>query len=168
MRIRRRSGLILLLTVLLLLSGCGDRQPVPENGELIQVSLERGHGSEWGNQFYICVDPEKIQAVSRFTEGADGAYTTQYDIPITAERWQQVAAAATAAASQMEVEQPPGFLSALLERFGPPVLDGGAYHTLTLTWETENTIEEITYIWTGRPAEANLEDLLEELPESNN
>lgn len=135
-----------------MLAGCGQ-----EEGKLAGVLFERGHGSAWGNQFYIEVTAEEISLLRYFPEGT-GEQTQRQHIPITAEQWQQL----EALLSDMELKEAGGWREKL---FGGAKQDGGEYRRLTLLRETGKGRESTLYQWPqSRQAEA-LESLLEQLAE---
>ena len=154
--------MLLPILLILVLPGCGREAALPESAELIQVSLERGHGSTWGNQFRITLTPEEILEVSQFPDRATD-YQTDYNIPIPPETWQEIEEITLELAPGLTEAKEPGFLEKLVDKIKPPEVDGGEYRILKLTWESEGKSEEITYIWTGSPRELTLEEHLEDL-----
>lgn len=141
---------------MVMLSGCGKK--AEEEGTLVGVIFERGHGSAWGNQFYmeVCED-EIIQANYISEDSAD--LVTEEHIAITSEKWQEICDTI----EKMELKKVRS--SALKEQLGADVLDGGAYRELTLIWKTEKGEESVAYHWPEDEAGAALEQLLEQLLE---
>lgn len=139
-----------------MLSGCGKK--VEEEGTLVGVIFERGHGSAWGNQFYmeVCED-EIIQANYISEDSAD--LVTEEHIAITSEQWQEICDTI----EKMELKKVRS--SALKEQLGADVLDGGAYRELSLIWKTEKGEKSVAYHWPEDEAGAALEQLLEQLLE---
>ncbi|MBQ7016783.1 MAG: hypothetical protein IJN10_07515 [Firmicutes bacterium] len=139
-----------------MLSGCGKK--VEEEGTLVGVIFERGHGSAWGNQFYmeVCED-EIIQANYISEDSAD--LVTEEHIAITSEQWQEICDVI----EKMELEKVKS--SAWKEQLGVDILDGGAYHELSLIWKTEKGEKSVAYHWPEDEAGAALEQLLEQLLE---
>ena len=129
-----------------------------EEGTLVGVIFERGHGSAWGNQFYmeVCED-EIIQANYISEDSAD--LVTEEHIAITSEQWQEICDAI----EKMELKKVRS--SAWKEQLGADILDGGAYHELSLIWKTEKGEKSVAYHWPEDEAGAALEQLLEQLLE---
>lgn len=128
----------------LLLSGCNAGECDPITG----IKFERGHGSAWGNQFYIEVSPEAIVVLRYIPAGATELQTVE-QLPITETQWQSLRAA---------VEQLP--LKKARSLFGEShKLDGGEYRKLTLLRDGKET----AYRWPDTPEAQQLEQLLEAL-----
>lgn len=131
-----------------------------DGGVLTGIRFDRGHGSAWGNQFYIEVHPQQI-AQLRYIPEESGELTVCENIPITGEQWQQLAEAVGA----LELKEKRNTWREAL--FGAARQDGGEYRTLTLLWERKSETKEITYQW-PRSDQANaLEALLEGLTEGS-
>lgn len=149
-KIWKRMMALLLLGALLILgiSGCGTK----EESVMTGIRFDRGHGSVWGNQFYIEVQEKEIVKTSFFQEGAQDQTVCEH-VPITVQQWEEICKAV----ETLElVEDRPSLIQKVL---GNRKLDGGEYRTLTLLYEEE----EIAYKW---PADGNaqeLEALLEQL-----
>lgn len=124
--------------------------------KLVGIVFERGHGSAWGNQFYINVCKNEIAATRYIPEGA-ADQTVREHIPITAEQWQTLANAI----EKLELKKERGsWIKALL---GKSKLDGGEYRNLSLIWETGAGTVETKYTWPQNEQAQALESLLEQL-----
>lgn len=128
----------------LLLSGCS-----AGGGEAVTgIKFERGHGSAWGNQFYIEVNAEEI-VIARYIPAGTTELRTVEHLPITETRWQSLCAA---------VERLP--LKKARSLLGEShKLDGGEYRNLTLLRDGKET----AYRWPDTPEAQQLEQLLEAL-----
>ena len=72
---------------MVMLSGCGKK--VEEEGTLVGVIFERGHGSAWGNQFYMEVCEDEIIQANYISENSADLVTEEH-IAITSEQWQEI------------------------------------------------------------------------------
>ena len=134
----------LFLMVVLLLSGCGTKR----NSEITTITFNRGHGSAWGNQFYIQINSEEIVTANYIPEGSWDLVTVEH-LPITDEEWQPI---------KSTVEQLP--LEKVRTTIGEKQkLDGGEFRELTLTRDRK----EVTYYWPDTPEAQQLEQFLETL-----
>ena len=127
----------------ILLSGCSGK----DEG-ITSIQFNRGHGSMWGNQFYIEMQATEIVQAQYIPEGQSKLVTLTH-IPITDAQWQAVKNA---------VEQLP------LERARTNIwekqkLDGGEFRELTLV----RGKKEVTYYWPNTPQAQQLEQLFESL-----
>ena len=140
---------IFALCVLLcgLLIGC--RQ---EPADLVGIIFERGHGSMWGNQFYIEVCAREITVTQYFPEGASDPIVREH-VPITAAQWQNL----TEAIQGLELEEDRSTLREKL--FGHSRQDGGEFRYLILQWETQQK----KYKWPQTQQANALEAMLEQL-----
>ena len=134
----------LLFVMALLLSGCGAKK----NSEITMIWFERGHGSLWGNQFYIKVSPREIVTARYIPEGSWDLVTVEH-IPITEDQWQTL---------KSTVEQLP-LEKARTDIWEKQKLDGSEFRELTLTRGEKET----TYYWPNTPEAQLLEQLLEAL-----
>ena len=128
----------------LLWSGCHAK----ENGALTGIRFNRGHGSAWGNQFYIEIQPAEIVEARYIPQGQSELVTVEH-IPITDAQWQSV---------QGLVEQLP-LEKARTNIWDKQKLDGGAFRELTLV----HGKQEAAYMWPDTPQAEQLEQLLEQL-----
>ena len=134
----------LFLMAVLLLSGCGTKR----NSEITTITFNRGHGSAWGNQFYIQINSEEIVTANYIPEGSWDLVTVEH-LPITDEEWQPI---------KSTVEQLP--LEKVRTTIGEKQkLDGGEFREVTLTRDRK----EVTYYWPDTPEAQQLEQFLETL-----
>lgn len=131
------------------LTGCGARN---SDGVLVRIIFDRGHGSMWGNQFYIELCEEEIICIRYFPEGSS-EQVTETEIPLTQEMWEQLVS------TVQELELKPERITLGKAQ----VLDGGEYRKLTLSWETGGKEKRVHYSWPSSPAAQKLEALLEGL-----
>lgn len=69
----------------LLLTGCKAK----EDGEITGGIFDRGHGSAWGNQFYIEVCADEIVLARYFPENSQDQETCEH-ILITPKQWSEI------------------------------------------------------------------------------
>lgn len=139
----------------LLLTGCGAvQEPVPD---LTRVVLERGHGSMWGNQFYMDVCAGEILQTRYFPPNAPGTELTEESgRPITSEQWTEIVSAVDALEPTLV-----RLRETLWQKlFDSKALDGTEFHRLTLYWAED---EGTSYEWPDNEQAAALEALLEQL-----
>ena len=160
----RKYLIPLLLLPVLLMAGCSKTPQVPEGAVLTQVIYDRGHGSEWGNQFHMNIKRDEICLASWFSP--DHEELEADHVPLSEETWLEIEALVLELLPEMEPVKEPGLLDRLFEKAMPQVLDGGEYHTLNLVWETEDEILTIEYVWTGSSGQLELEAALENLTNS--
>lgn len=142
-------GWPLFVMMALLLTGCGAK----EDSMITGVIFDRGHGSAWGNLFYIEVCADEIALARYFPENSQDQEVCQHK-PITPEQWSAVC---TAVQALDLMEDRPSLWQKLWKS---RKLDGGEYRTLTVIWD-ENT--EISYEWPDHQQAKELELLLEQL-----
>jgi len=123
-----------------------------EPGNPVGFIFERGHGSMWGNQFYIEVCAREIILTQYFPEGASDPVVREH-VPISASQWQTL----TEAIQALEPEEAPGSWREKL--FGRSRQDGGEFRYLILKWETGQT----KYQWPQSEQANALEAMLEQL-----
>ena len=128
----------------LLLSGCSAKR----NQELTAISFNRGHGSVWGNQFYIEISPVEIVTARYIPEGSWDLVTVEH-LPITDAQWQTI----KSAVEQLPLEK------ARTNIWVKQKLDGSEFRELTLVWGKK----ENTYYWPNKPEAQQLEALFEAL-----
>lgn len=147
----RMKGILALISALALVlcAGCG-RQ---ESGELSAVIFERGHGSMWGNQFYIELCATEVTLLRYIPEGASDPEEAEH-IPVTPGQWQQI----TALLQDMTLEEEKPSLKERL--FGASKLDGGEFRKLTLRRQSETGTTDILYRWPTDGSGEELERLL--------
>jgi len=152
----RKCSWIWCLMLLLALTGCGAAQK--ELSAPLRVVLDRGHGSMWGNQFYMDVCADGILQTHFFSpDDPGGELMTVSECPITAEQWEQV----VSAVKDLEPSLVPVRKNIWKRLFGQEKkLDGGEYHHLTIYWAED---EGIAYEWPANEQAAALETLLEQL-----
>ena len=134
----------LFMMVAWILSGCGAKA----NGEITKIIFNRGHGSIWGNQFYIELSPEEIVTARYISEDTLDLVTAEH-IPITESQWQNI---------KNTVEQFP-LKKAKKNIWEKQKLDGGEFRELTL----ERGGKKIAYLWSDTEEARQLELLLETL-----
>ena len=127
----------------ILLAGCSSK----DNG-VTKITFNRGHGSMWGNQFYIELQATEIVQARYIPEGQSELVTLEH-IPITDAQWQTL---------KSTVEQLP------LEKTRTDIwekqkLDGSEFRELTLV----RGKKEVTYYWPNTPEAQQLEQLFETL-----
>lgn len=156
MRIRKIwiLGMLLCLTAM---SGCSRVEDAP----LCGVILERGHGSAWGNGFYIEVRTDRIVLARYFPQGAQEQVTCE-QIPISPEQWNAICQAVQA----MELEQ--DRTAWWQNLWGSSKLDGTQFRKLTLIWDTPGGEQSVLYRWPADPRAGDLETLLEQLVSGGN
>ena len=157
----RKYLIPLLLLPVLLMAGCSKTPQVPEGAVLTQVIYDRGHGSQWGNQFHMNIKQDEICLASWLTPEYEALEAEH--VPLPEETWQEIETMVLELLPEMEPVKEPGFWGRLFERVMPQALDGGEFHTLHLMWETEEEILTIEYHWTGSAGELELERFLEDL-----
>ena len=128
----------------LLLSGCSAKR----NQELTAISFNRGHGSMWGNQFYIEISPVEIVTARYIPEGSWDLVTVEH-LPITDAQWEKI----KSAVEQLPLEK------ARTNIWEKQKLDGSEFRELTLV----RGKKEVTYYWPNKPEAQQLEALLEAL-----
>ncbi len=143
------------------MAGCSKAPKVPEDAVLRQMIFDRGHGSQRGNQFHMNIKRDEIRLACWITPEYEELEADH--IPLPEETWQEIETRVLELLPELEPVQEPGFWDRLFERAMPQVLDGDAYHTLHLMWETEEEIQTIEYSWTGSAGELELERFLEDL-----
>ena len=143
------------LTLLLGLTGCGAaREDTPV---LTRVILDRGHGSMWGDQFYVDVCAEEILQTNYFSpDDPGGELLSKSGLPIDSQSWAEIVSAVEALAPLTPVRE-----SLWKKLFGGGrASDGTGYRHLTLYWADG---EAIGYQWPDNEDAAALEKLLEQL-----
>ena len=152
---RTRSWIWCIL-VFLMLCGCSVAEETPDT--VTRVIFERGHGSAWGNQFYmdVCTD-EILQARYFRPDDPGGELMEESGRPITSEQWEQILSAVEELAPSLVPERKP-----LWQRlFGRgEALDGTEFHHLTLYASDDDSVR---YEWPKNEQAAALEALLEQL-----
>ena len=126
-----------------------------EQATLSGILFDRGHGSAWGNQFYIEVYPEEIAVMRHFPNGAQEQTVSEH-IPITAEQWQQLTEAIENL--QLQKKSTPWWK----KLFTSSRQDDGEYRNLTLGWETGGKTAQTAYQWPQSTQANALEALLEQ------
>lgn len=144
------TGCVLLCAML---SACGQKDAATTG-----IVFQRGHGSAWGNQFYIEVYADRIAAIHYFPEGASEQVVRE-NIPITAQQWQ----ALMDVLQTMELKEKSTWKEAL---FGGSKQDGGEFRELTLIRETEKGTVRTRCQWSQSEQAAALEALLEQFAEN--
>ena len=86
--------------------------------ELQGIIFQRGHGSVWGNQFYIHICPDEICQL-RFLGYPGGEPVCQSHLPVARELWEQVKDAVRKTKPQKQKKK-------------TRMLDGSEYRKLTL------------------------------------
>ncbi len=147
--------LIVMLLFLVSLSACGAK----EDPVLIKIVFERGHGSMWGNQFYIEVTADQIQQVQYISKDTM-ELDNRNNIPITEQQWQ----ALENAILLLELQEDNNTWKDKL--FGQSTLDGGEYRRLTLTWKIGDKEKEVSYLWPQSQQAAEFESMLVQLVDS--
>lgn len=155
MRITR----VIILTACLgaLFSACSGQK---ESAAISRIVFDRGHGSMWGNQFFIELCPEEIVCVRYFPENS-GEQTTREHIPISKTAWEKVLTAVQTLEPQLEADKP----SLWQQLWGGQKLDGGEYRNLTIYRQTGTEETQTLYRLPSDPAVQALELLLEGLVE---
>ena len=126
-----------------LLAGCNAEEDV-----LTEIKFNRGHGSAWGNQFYIEINAQEIVTAQYIPEGTGEMVTVEH-VLIMDTQWQ----ALKTVAEQLPLEK------ARTDLWEKHKLDGSEYRELTLIYGTKET----TYWWPNVPEAQQLELLLENL-----
>ena len=141
---RKVSVLPIFLAAVLLLSGCNAKR----NREIATIAFNRGHGSMWGNQFYLKISHEEIVTARYIPEGSWDLVTVEH-LPITDTQWKTV----TGIVELIPLEK------TRTDIWEKQKLDGSEFRELTL----ERGKKEITYYWPNTPESQHLEQLLENL-----
>lgn len=141
---RKIRGIPLFMMVALLLSGCGAKR----NSEITKIIFNRGHGSAWGNQFYIRISPAEIETARYIPEGSGDLVTVEH-LPMADARWQTI---------KSIVEQLP-LEKARTDIWEKQKLDGSEFRELTLV----RGKKEVTYYWPDTPEAQQLEQFFETL-----
>lgn len=149
---------LLLLSLMLCLSGCHQ-----QTATLKGVVFERGHGSMWGNQFFIEVCETEITQVQYFPSADPGGELEMTEhLPLQPEQWDAIQKAVLALSPQLQK-------SNSRKTIKQGMLDGGEFYKLTLIWEQNEKLKEVQYNWPGSDEAKILENLLLELtPVENN
>ena len=116
------------------------------------IIFDRGHGSAWGNQFYVEVCQTEVILMRYISAGSVDLITREH-LPISPETWQ----ALTDALGALELQQEQ--TSFLSHFWADKKLDGGEYRKLTVQYGSK----EVHYQWPADPGAAELEKLLEAL-----
>lgn len=161
------GGLVLLLT-LGLLGGCGAAGENEGSGDippgtLVRLEYTRVRGTVAGEDFSLSLSPEEILWASYWAE-EDGGYRPEETehVPITPDQWAEV---------EQEVLDLYPALAPLVwqepdqqgEWADVQMLDGGDRDEFTLTWQTGEGEETLTYSKPNDPGVLTLIPLLEEL-----
>lgn len=139
-----KTVVFVFIVLMLLLTGCSTRKEDAVTG----IKFNRGHGSAWGNQFYIEINEEEIVLARYIPEGSSELVTVE-QIPITDTQWQKI---------KSTVEQLP-LEKARTKLWEKQKLDGSEFRELTLVRGKKQT----TYWWPNIPEAQQLEQLLENL-----
>jgi len=169
---RNRGIAVLLMTVLFLsfLAACGKSEPMPVvpdipqlPGTLVGVSYAHGSGMVHRADFRIRLNRNEIE------------YTNFWPMDIEIEEMQERSHVSISEDQWNEIEELLLELyrgGCLVERETSSVksegsdaliLDGGDFTSLSLTWETEEGLVEVRYIWPSDRRVLTLIDLLQEL-----
>ena len=136
-----------------LLCACGQ---TVQTDTLQSLTFERGHGSMWGNQFYVDICPTQITCARYFPQNSSELTEVQA-LPIDEKDWQQIETILQA----MPLEEEKTTLRDILwERHR---LDGGAFYELTLTLESARGEKKVIIHWSDDPSSQQLESFLEDL-----
>ena len=135
---------IVLIFGALLLAGCYTQ----ETGEITKIKFNRGHGSLWGNQFYIEIQETEILRAEYIPEGS-GELVTAEHLLITQDQWQRI----KSAVEDLPLEK------ARTNIWEKQKLDGSEFRELTLVRGKTET----TYYWPNTPEAQQLEQFLEAL-----
>ena len=127
-----------------------------KEAKLVGIQFERGHGSQWGNQFYVEVTAREIVITRYFQTGAS-EQTVREHVPLSQAQWECLAD--TLRTLELKEAQD----SWLDQILGFDKVDGGEFRRLTLTWETEKGTKRVSYQWPQDVQAASLEALLEQL-----
>lgn len=140
----KATPVLLCFLLALLLVGCGAEKETA----LTNVAFNRGHGSAWGNQFYIQISPREIEIARYIPEGSWELVTVEH-LPITDDQWQEI---------KTTVEQLP-LEKARQNIWEKQKLDGSEFRELTLV----RGEKEVTYYWPNTPEAQQLEQFMEAL-----
>lgn len=127
----------------ILLTGCRTKDE-----SVTKITFNRGHGSMWGNQFYMELQATEIVCAQYIPEGQSELVTLEH-IPITDAQWQT----AKSTVEQLPLEK------ARTNIWEKQKLDGSEFRELTLV----RGKKEITYYWPNTPEAKQLEAFFEEL-----
>lgn len=151
----KRIWMIALLILLTGLAACRAK----EDPVLSGIVFERGHGSMWGNQFYIDVNADQVNQL-RFVSDDTQEPDTRENIPVLPEQWRELEDAVKC----LDLKEEKDFW--LDKIVGQAKLDGGEYRKLTLRWKNGDEEIEINYKWTQSQHTEKLEALLEQLAQT--
>lgn len=151
----RRYFLAGLMLLPLLFCSCGPaKQPVT----IERVIYDQGHGSAWGNQFYIELTKDRIILLQDIDPNdPTAALREAYDLPITSEQWDAVQNAVSSLTDTLTPQHSEGWLRRL---FSGRRTDGGAYYQLSVI--TNDSKKEKIYSLSG---DETLRSLLFEIAE---
>lgn len=143
-KVKKKAFTAIFVCLITLLAGCN----LKEDDAVTGIKFNRGHGSMWGNQFYIELQAAEIVLAHYIPEGEMDLVTVD-SLPLSDTQWETIKSA---------VEQLP------LEKARPKLfemqkLDGGEFRELTLIRGEKET----TYLWPNTPEAQKLEQLLEAL-----
>ena len=133
-------------------SDIGENKPLLDRETVTGLTFERGSGSVWGNQLYICMTEAQIVTLRYIPEGTSDLVELQ-NLPITQEQWQTVCQQL----EQLTLEEAKPKLPGKL--FGKQ--DGGDFRHLTVAYGSET----VDYRWpeNGQALETFLEQLVREV-----
>ena len=125
----------------ILFSGCKAKDE-----SVTKIIFNRGHGSMWGNQFYMELQATEIVRAQYIPEGRSELVTLEH-IPITDAQWQT----AKSTVEKLPLEK------ARTNIWEKQKLDGGEFRELTLV----RGKKEVTYYWPNTPEAQQLEQFFE-------
>ena len=144
-KMRKKKALAMMLACLVtLLLGCKQE----ESTDITGIKFNRGHGSAWGNQFYIEIHATQIRLARYIPQGESELITVEH-LPITDAQWQTL----KGTVAQLPLEK------ARTNIWEKQKLDGSQFRELTLVYGKK----EVTYYWPNTPEAQQLEQLLETL-----
>ena len=139
---------LLIAMSVLMLSGCGgnaESAPPQPRGTLAAIEYCRRVDMIWGENYFVRVNPEKIESIEFFVE-QDRGYRSETDISLDDGQWQELEAAALEALPGLSEIKPQNW-KRLFKKVLPPPKDGGDSRTLSFDWETADGIVTVSYNW---------------------
>lgn len=147
-----------IIAALLLLAGLTACH-AEEDSALTGIIFDRGHGSAWGNQFYIEVRDCEIVQLRCIEEDTMELESLEH-VSIRPEQWE----ALKTAVLNLELREE---TSAWKDRlFGHSKLDGGEYRNLSLIYRSGGKEVAVRYRWPDSADAQALEAALEQLAQS--
>lgn len=165
MKLKRLLCLGLLGCVLWGAAGCApEAEPAtPEGAVLTGVQVNSCNSTVYGEDFFISVQPDRIEALSVYVPEED--YREGENLPLADGEWAAIEAAVGQLTLEENLPQEPSLWEKLRSLLSRPieVLDGGSETTLYLTWQKDGQTVKVPYYWPTDGTAAALWDVLTDL-----